>query len=202
MKISMSYSHKQGEELLEREFPGLLAEVRSAVEAVNAEEARIRPDKHNPGNLLFDRRTLGKTFDREFYHRGWKSERCGYYVSLNARWIEQLQTMPPAEQKAFLIRKGEKEPVYRFGEIDYLKGKVTGEVQFGSHPQVVNDLFVKHSLFFTAGQSVAGVEILPVRKMQLLIGASTASFESEVYHLLRQKGECPAVPLLILGVEP
>ncbi len=63
------------------------------------------------------------------------------------------------------------------------------------------DLFVKHMLFYSGGVINLGIEILPTKRMQSQMSSGIAYFEGEVYSVMRQGRNTPAVPLLILGIE-
>ncbi len=202
MRIVSTYAHQQAEELLKGQYPGLLAEVMASVAAVIAEEAQTRVDHQNPQRLLYDRLILGKLFDRQFAQRGWTSARCSYYLTADKKMMQEIMGLPAAQQKEILIRQGVKEPLYRYGETDYKKERVTVEVQLGHHTRAVTDLYAKHALFVTAGMSIAGIEILATRKMQREMSPTATFFEAEAYLLMRHGAGDPPVPLLLLGVEP
>lgn len=202
MKITTYFTHRNAEELISDQNPLLFQEVKELIASVDASAARTKVDSHHPGKLLYDRKKLGVAFDAEFLHRNWKSARCSYYVTLNPSLLPKLITLPAAQQKELLARHGERDPLYRFAESDYLKEKVTAEVQFGNHPRVITDLYMKHALFHSSGQCIAGIEILPMRKFQQEMSSSVASYEAEVYLLMRSGNDSPCTPLLILGVEP
>lgn len=202
MKITTYFTHRNAEELISDQNPLLFQEVKELIASVDASAAKTKVDGHHPGKLLYDREKLGDALDAAFLSRKWKSARCSYYVTLNQALLPKLVTLPAAQQKELLARHGERDPLYRFAESDYLKEKVTAEVQFGNHPRVITDLYMKHALFHSSGQCIAGIEILPMRKFQEEIGSSVASYEAEVYLLMRSGNDSPCTPLLILGVEP
>ena len=200
MKISTSYAHRNAEKLISDQVPLLLQEVKDLITSVDASAAKTKLDIHHPGKMLYDRKKLGEAFDEEFLHLKWKSARCSYYVTLNQALLPKLVPLPAAQQKELLARHGEKDPLYRFAESDYLKEKVTAEVQFGNHPRVITDLYMKHALFHSSGLCIAGIEILPMREFQQEMSSSVTSYEAEVYLLMRSGKDSPGVPLLILGV--
>jgi len=202
MKAPQTYSHLNAEEIIRKAYPALLSEIREIIQSVDAAAAKTKPGKPGSGKMLYDPKALSNSFDREFLSRDWKSSRYGHYITLNRELMQKSLAMTAEEQKEFLLKNGEKDPLYRFSEVDFLKGKVAAEVQFGKHLSVVADLFVKHALFHTAGLTVAAIEILPARKMAEEMSPGTAVFEAEVYNLMREGKDYPAVPLLILGVEP
>lgn len=202
MKIVSTYSHQQAEEFLKQQYPRLVAEVIESIAAVNAEEARSRVNPYKPGKLLYDRRILGKLFDGQFVQRGWAAARCSYYLTDDKKTMQEIMGLPAAKQKEILIRNGVKEPLYRYGETDYKKEEVTAEVQLGNHTRAVTDLYVKHALFFTAGMSLAALEILATRNLQREMSSTATFFEAEAYLMMRHGTGTPSVPIWLLGVEP
>jgi len=110
--------------------------------------------------------------------------------------------MSAKDQKAFLIKHGENEPIFSYNQTDFVKNKIAVEVQFGKYSFVAYDLFVKHMLFYSGGVINLGVEILPTKKMQSQMSSGIAYFEGEVYNVMRQGRNSPPVPLLVLGIEP
>lgn len=45
-----------------------------------------------------------------------------------------------------------------------------------------------------------GVEILPMKELQVEMSSGIAYYEGELYNLLRQGRGSPAVPLVVIGV--
>ena len=116
--------------------------------------------------------------------------------------MERGISMSAKEQKEFLIKNREKEPIFSYNQIDFVKDKIAVEVQFGKYSFVAYDLFVKHMLFYSGGVIDLGIEILPTKKMQSQMSSGIAYFEGEMYNVMRQGRNNPPVPLLILGIEP
>ena len=116
--------------------------------------------------------------------------------------MEQSVLMTATEQKEFLIKNGDPEPIYSYNQTDFLKGKIAVEVQFGKYSFVAYDLFVKHMLFYSGGIINLGIEILPTKKMQVEMSSGIAYYEGEIYNIMRQGRNSPPVPLLVLGIEP
>ena len=76
------------------------------------------------------------------------------------------------------------------------------EVQFGKYAFVAYDLFVKHLAFYVGDKIDVGVEILPTKALQSQMSSGVPYYEAEIYNVARQGRGVPAVPLVILGVEP
>src|SRR6266545_4723618 len=76
MKIIKQYSHKQGEELLTKERPHLLTELKFAIEQVNAAECLTKESLEASkirawGGLVFSPRAINFQFKSILYPNGW-----------------------------------------------------------------------------------------------------------------------------------
>lgn len=204
MKIAHAYSHLNGEEYLIVHHNRLYKEIRDVITGIEASKfmTKVSKEKRKKGNNLFSPIDLNKAFDREFSKKNWVESRYNYYITLNRDLMEQSVLMPAKEQKDFLIKRGEKEPIYSYNQTDFVKEKIAVEIQFGKYAFVAYDLFVKHMLFYSGGVINLGIEILPTKKMQEQMSSGVAYYEGEVYNVMRQGRNSPPVPLLILGIEP
>lgn len=63
-------------------------------------------------------------------------------------------------------------------------------------------MFVKHLAFYVRDEINVGIEILPTKAMQQQMSSGIAYYEGELYNVIRNGRGVPAVPLVILGVEP
>jgi hypothetical protein len=204
MKIAQKYSHLNGEEYLIVHHQKFYNEIKDIVNLINAENFRnkISKEKRKTGEKLFSPKELNEVFQKEFSKRGWGESRYNYYITLNRELMEKSIAMPASEQKKFLIKHGEKHPIFSYNQTDFVKEKIAVEVQFGKYSFVAYDLFVKHMLFYSGGVINIGIEILPTKRMQSQMSSGIAYFEGEVYNVMRQGRNNPPVPLLILGIEP
>ncbi len=87
-------------------------------------------------------------------------------------------------------------------QTDFVKDRVAIEVQFGKYAFVAYDLFVKHLAFFVSDQIDVGIEILPMKSLQSQMSSGVPYFEGEFYNVIRQGRGVPAVPLVMVGIEP
>ena len=110
-------------------------------------------------------------------------------------------TKPSVEQKAEIIAAGE-EPIFTYNQTDFVRDRVAVEVQFGKYSFVAYDLFVKHLAFYVRDQIDVGIEILPMKSLQANMSSGPGYYEGELYNVIRQGRGVPAVPLVIIGVEP
>ena len=83
-----------------------------------------------------------------------------------------------------------------------MKRRVAVEVQFGKYSFIAYDLFVKHLAFYVGNAIDVGVEILPMKAMQEHMSSGPGYYESALYDVARQGRGVPAVPLVLVGVEP
>lgn len=204
MKIAQKYSHLNGEEYLIVHHPNLYTEIKEAIESIDAEQLRTKVSKEirKGGANLYSPIDLNKAFQNEFSKRDWAESRYNYYITLNRGLMEKSVLLPANEQRKFLVENGEKEPIYRYNQTDFVKDKIAVEIQFGKYAFVAYDLFVKHMLFYSGGVINLGIEVLPTKKMQNQMSSGIAYYEGEVYNVMRQGRNNPPVPLLILGIEP
>jgi hypothetical protein len=79
---------------------------------------------------------------------------------------------------------------------------VAVEVQLGKYSFITYDLFVKHLAFFVGDLIDVGVEILPMKSMQEQVSSGPGYCEGALYDLARQGRGVPAVPLVLVGIEP
>ena len=109
--------------------------------------------------------------------------------------------MPPEEQKKEIEEAGEN-PIFSYNQTDFVKDRVAIEVQFGKYSFVAYDLFVKHLAFYVGDRIDVGIEILPMKNLQSHMSSGVAYYEGEFYNIVRQGRGVPAVPLVIIGIEP
>jgi len=204
MKIAKKYSHLNGEEYLIVHYNNLYKDIKDIVKSINANNFKTKKskEKNKIGLDLYIPIEINKAFDMAFSKRGWEESRYSYYITLNRELMEKSLLMSAKDQKEYLIKNGENNPIFSYNQTDFVKDKIAVEVQFGKYSFVAYDLFVKHMMFFTGGVIDVGIEILPMKEMQKEMSSGIAYFEGEVYNLLRQGRGSPPVPLLIIGVAP
>jgi hypothetical protein len=109
--------------------------------------------------------------------------------------------MSPEEQKREIDASGEV-PIYSYNQTDFVKDRVAIEVQFGKYSFVAYDLFVKHLAFYVGDHIDIGIEILPMKVLQSQMSSGVPYYEGEFYNVVRQGRGVPAVPLILIGIEP
>lgn len=61
--------------------------------------------------------------------------------------------------------------------------------------------FGKHLALYVGDQIDVGIEILPMKTMQSQMSSGVAYYEGELYNVVRNGRDVPAVPLVILGID-
>jgi hypothetical protein len=203
MKIAETYSHLNGLEFLLVHKPTLWQEIQSVISAVEATKCRTKVSKEKTmrGKLLFSPIEMNAAFKRLLRKSSWEESRVGYWVTRSEKLIRKTLTMSAEEQKREIEAAGET-PIFSYNQTDFVKDRVAVEVQFGKYAFVAYDLFVKHLAFYVGDRIDVGVEILPMKSLQSQMSSGVAYYEGEFYNVVRQGRGVPAVPLVLIGIEP
>lgn len=203
MKIAETYSHLNGLEFLLVHKPSLWKEIQAVVAAVDATKCRTKVSKEKTmrGDLLFSPIDMNAAFKRLLRAKSWEESRVSYWVTKSEKLIRKTLTMSAAEQKREIEAAGEK-PIFSYNQTDFVKDRVAVEVQFGKYAFVAYDLFVKHLAFYVGDHIDVGIEILPMKSLQSQMSSGVAYYEGEFYNVVRQGRGVPAVPLVLIGIEP
>jgi len=203
MKIAETYSHLNGLEFLLVHKPMLWQEIQSVISAVEATKCRTKVSKEKTmrGKLLFSPIEMNAAFKRLLRKSSWEESRVSYWVTRSEKLIRKTLTMSAEEQKREIEAAGET-PILSYNQTDFVKDRVAVEVQFGKYAFVAYDLFVKHLAFYVGDRIDVGVEILPMKSLQSQMSSGVAYYEGEFYNVVRQGRGVPAVPLVLIGIEP
>jgi hypothetical protein len=203
MKIAETHSHLNGLEFLIVHKPILWKEIQQVIGEVDAVKCRTKVSKEMrmKGELLYSPIDMNAEFKRLLRGRSWEESRVSYWVTRDEKLIRKTLTMPAAEQKRVIEAAGGK-PIYSYNQTDFVKDRVAVEVQFGKYAFVAYDLFVKHLAFYVGDHIDVGIEILPMKSLQSQMSSGVAYYEGEFYNVVRQGRGVPAVPLIIIGIEP
>ena len=203
MRIAEVYSHLNGLEFLLVHKPTLWEEIQDVISAVDANKCRtkVSREKTMSGDILFSPIDMNAEFKCLLRAEGWNENRVSYWVTRSEKLIRKTLAMPPEEQKKEIEAAGEK-PILSYNQTDFVKDRVAVEVQFGKYAFVAYDLFVKHLAFYVGDHIDVGVEILPMKSLQRQMSSGVAYYEGEFYNVVRQGRGVPAVPLIVVGIEP
>jgi hypothetical protein len=203
MKIVEKYSHLNGLEYLLVHKPALWKEIENVIKTVDAEKCKTKVSKEKTmkGKILYSPIEMNNAFKKELSKYHWEESRVSYWVTKDERLIRKTLTMPPDIQKQEIESQGET-AIRSYNQTDFVKNRVALEVQFGKYSFVAYDLFVKHLAFYIGDHIDVGIEILPMKTLQSQMSSGPSYYEGELYNVVRQGRGIPAVPLVILGIEP
>jgi len=203
MKIIEIYSHLNGLEYLLVHKPNLWKEIRKVIANVDAEKCKtkISKEKTMKGKLLYSPIEMNLSFKKLLREKKWEESRVSYWVTKSEKLIRMTLSLPPEEQKREIQSAGEI-PIFSYNQTDFVKDRVAIEVQFGKYSFVAYDLFVKHLAFYIGNHIDVGIEILPMKSLQSNMSSGVAYYEGEFYNVVRQGRGVPAVPLIIIGIDP
>ncbi len=202
MRIVQLYSHLNGHEWLLIHRQSIWEEIQQTIALIDAEACRIKVSKESTmmGRLLYSPKEINRRFGAELRRYGWTENRTSYWVTDDANLIRQTLQLPLGEQKA-RIEAQLKTPIFSYNQTDFEKERVAIEVQFGKYAFIAYDLFVKHMAFYVGNKIDAGIEILPMKRMQSQLSSGPGYYEGALYDLVRQGRGVPAVPLVLLGID-
>ena len=203
MKIAETYSHLNGLEFLLVHKPSLWHEIQDVISAVDAHKCRtkVSNEKTMKGKLLFSPVDMNAEFKQLLRSRAWEESRVSYWVTKSEKLIRKTLTLSAGEQKREIEDAGET-PIFSYNQTDFVKDRVAIEVQFGKYSFVAYDLFVKHLAFYVGDRIDVGIEILPMKLLQSQMSSGVPYYEGEFYNVIRQGRGVPAVPLILIGLEP
>ncbi len=153
------------------------------------------------GRVLYSPVELNAAFSREFKRAGWGESRTSYWVTDDYRLIRRTIPLEPEMQKQVIEAAG-KRAIYSYNQTDFVKKRVAVEVQLGKYSFIAYDLFVKHLAFYVGDAIDLGIEILPMKAMQEQMSSGPGYYEGALYDIAREGRGVPAVPLILVGIEP
>lgn len=203
MKISETYSHLNGLEFLLVHKPKLWKEIQDVIGRVDAErcKTKISKEKGTKGKVFYSPIDMNNNFKGLLRAKEWHESRVSYWVTKSEKLIRKTLSMTPEEQKKEIEAAGEV-PIFSYNQTDFVKDRVAVEVQFGKYSFVAYDLFVKHLAFYVGDFIDVGIEILPMKSLQRQMSSGVSYYEGEFYNVVRQGRGVPAVPLVLIGIEP
>lgn len=203
MKIQFTYSHLNGFEWLLHHHPKLWDEIKNSIENVDSEKCKTKKSKEKTmkGKVLYSPIDMNSEMKKEFELRGWGEERYTYYVTNDHKITRNIVSLSSTDQKRIIEESGAT-PILSYHQTDFVKNRVSVEVQFGKYPFIEFDLFVKHLGFFVGDEIDLGIEIIPTKLLQSEMSSGPGYYERTLSHILRQGRGNPSVPLIIIGVEP
>lgn len=183
--------------------PSIWESIKRVIAEIDAEKCRTKKskEKRKQGKILYSPIALNKEFSRILEADEWTEVRTKYWVTDDFNLIRQTLALSPPEQKKKIVEANR--PAYAsLNQTDFQKDRVAIEVQFGKYSFIDYDLFVKHLAFYIGDKIDVGIEILPMKKMQEQMSSGIGYYERGLYDIARQGRGVPAVPLVLIGIEP
>ena len=144
---------------------------------------------------------INRAFAERFRRADWKASRTDYWATEEYALIRKTIALPKQDQKR-LIEAAGKKAMFSYNQTDFVKRRVAVEVQFGIYSFIPCDLFARHLAFYVGDAIDVGVEILPTKAMQEQMSSGPGYYEGALYDIARQGRGVPAVPLVLIGVQP
>ena len=179
MKVVYESSHLGGSEILKVRYPAQEAEIYEVIGEIIARRIKKSKEKTMVGKMLYDPTDMNRQFCEAFQRRGY-SELRDYYEL----------TIPDSDFNL----KG------TFKQIDFVKGKILVEVQFGKYPFMFYDL-AKFQYFFNENKADVGVEVVPCYALHKEMSTGVSYGEQLVYDIERLKRHFPAVPVKVILID-
>jgi hypothetical protein len=168
-----------GAEILRVRYPECEADISAAIGEIRARKTKISREKTMNGEPLYSPKSMNDQFQKEFRGRGYKELRDTYTITIP----NSEASIPGA-----------------FKQVDFVKGKVLVEVQFGKYAFMFYDM-AKFQYFFNENKADVGVEIVPCHALHRQMSTGVSYGEQLVYDIERLKRHFPAVPVKIMLVD-
>ncbi|MBI5970106.1 MAG: BstYI [Deltaproteobacteria bacterium] len=179
MKIVYEYSHLGGSEILKLRYPECEREIYKVISEVKGNKTKISKEKTMMGKELYSPKDMNMQFTKSFAGKGYFEIRDTYTITLP----NSTAAIPGA-----------------FKQVDFVKGKVLVEVQFGKYAFMFYDM-AKFQYFFNENKADVGVEIVPCHALHKQMSTGVSYGEQLVYDIERLKRHFPAVPVKVILVD-
>jgi hypothetical protein len=179
VKIVYEYSHLGGAEILQVRYPDCEREIYEVIAEVIARRTKVSKEKTMRGRELYSPKDMNQQFSKAFKARGYRELRDTYTITVPNSDIE----VPGA-----------------FKQIDFVKGKVLIEAQFGKYAFMFYDM-AKFQYFFNENKADVGIEIVPCHTLYKQMSTGVSYGEQLVYDIERLKRHFPAVPIKVILID-
>ncbi|MDQ2679636.1 MAG: BstYI [Candidatus Eremiobacteraeota bacterium] len=180
MKKVYEYSHLGGSEILQVRHPQIDAEINEVIAGIqDVPKSKRSKEKTKGEQMLYSPVWLNNAFRK----------------GLNARGFHELKLH-------FEVRLPEYPVIIKnaFKQIDFAKGRVLTEVQFGKYAFMFYDM-AKFQYFFNEEKADVGIEIVPCRGLSKQMSTGVSYGEQLVGDILRLRRHFPAVPIKVILID-
>ena len=162
------------------DYPEIDQEIDAVIREVSVvRKTKVSKEKTMVGRLLYSPKELNAKFKSSFRKKGYQELRDTYTI--------QLPNYP-------LEIKG------AFKQIDFVKGKVLVEVQFGKYAFMFYDL-AKFQYFFNESKADVGIEIVPTYGLHKQMSTGVSYGEQLIFDIERLRRHFPAVPVKVILID-
>ena len=179
MKIVYEYSHLGGSEILRVRYPECEQEINAIIKRIKANKIKISKEKTMRGKELYSPTDMNMQFKEAFASKGYGEQKDTYTITLPNSNISIAGA---------------------FKQIDFVKGKVLVEVQFGKYAFMFYDM-AKFQYFFNENKADVGIEIVPCHSLHKGMSTGVSYGEQLVYDIERLKRHFPAVPVKVILID-
>jgi len=179
MRVVYEYSHLGGAEILRVRYPDCEREIYEIITEIAARRTKLSKEKTMRGRELYSPKDMNRQFRQAFAAKGYTELRDTYTITIPNSDI----TIPGA-----------------FKQIDFVKGKVLVEVQFGKYAFMFYDM-AKFQYFFNENKADVGIEIVPCHALHKQMSTGVSYGEQLVYDIERLKRHFPAVPVKVILID-
>jgi hypothetical protein len=203
MKIIHTYSRCNGLEYLLVHKKRLWNEVQRVIRSVDghALKTAVSKQRMRSGKVLRSPKAMNKAFSELLIAQGWSESRVGCLVTDSERLIRRNLPKSAHEQKAEILPAGEKS-IFKSNQTGFVKERVAVELRFGKYLFVGCDLFLTHLASYVRDRIDVGIEILAAKSLQSCVSSGSGYYQGEPFDIIRNGRGIPAVPLVLIGVEP
>lgn len=189
MIVAAEYSFNNGKSIMENSYIDELNEIKSFIAAIDSSACKnkISKEKTTQGKKLYSPTELNKLFKQNFNPNGWSN----YTVKCDYKNSYYVGGYTP---------KSVGQAPYR--DMDFVKGEVGVEVQFGKYSFMVYNVCAKMTIFSKLAGIKVGVEIVPIKDMADQMSSGVSYFEQFVWDLEERGVSNIDIPVLIMGIAP
>jgi hypothetical protein len=196
MDIVETYSHFNGLEYLKVHKVRLWEEIKKVISSVDVNicKAKIYKEKNK---VCYSSTVLNNCFKKFLVSLGWEE----YGIQKKKRLNRNLLSRH-SEEKTNEIKDDDKKFVFNQNMMEFAKERVALEIYFSKYYFESPILFARHLASYVYDQIDVGIEILPMKALQIQMSSGVPYYEGELYNVIRQGRGVPAVPLVIVGIMP
>ena len=196
MEITETYSHKNGESYIKKNYLGELDEIYDSVKNINLIEALSKISyEASKEDLIFSPANLNQQLKTYLSPLGWTEP------NKNSRRVLKEPRLYWHKDK--FIKKNDitGKVSAEFREMDGIKNKVGLEIQFGKYPFMGYDIFSKMPIFHNAGVINCGIELVVTHSMTKNMSTGVSSFNQIKMDMIGRGAADIDLPTLIVGFE-